>query len=113
MSRYTQEEWDAMHGKQSHPHVILVGAHAPTLHAYKLLKEEGINVRFEQQPMSSEWQIRSKEIDMPTLKAAEMYYHSWSPSTPKPKHHNAKYNHVNRNKNKASRKARKQTRRNR
>lgn len=91
--------------------VILVGAGQPAMYAYRELIAQGYKVAIQQQPMSREWAITAREPDIELKKLATYHYYDWSPSKPKPKHHNGRYNKVNRNKNKASRKARKQTRR--
>jgi hypothetical protein len=90
--------------------VILVGACQPAMHAYRELMAQGHKVTIEQQT-TQEWRITAREADIELKKLASYHYYDWSPSKPKPKHHNGRYNQVNRKKNKASRKARKQNRR--
>ncbi|MFO0359262.1 MAG: hypothetical protein ACK50N_02080 [Flavobacteriales bacterium] len=90
--------------------VVLVGAAQPAMHAYHELLAQGHKVTIEQRT-KQEWAITGRECDLSLKKLASFHYHDWSPSKPKPKHHNGRYNKVNRSKNRASREARKQNRR--
>ena len=90
--------------------IIIIGSGAAVRYAYARLIAEGHNVTIEQQSMSGKWLITAPNPDMQLIKTASLYYHEWRPSMPKPKHRNGQYNQVNRKKNKASRKARKQNR---
>lgn len=91
--------------------IILVGSGPAAMHAYHELLAQGHKVTIEQQMMSREYVISSREPSIELKKYASDVYYAWSPSKPDPKHHNGRYNKVNRKKNKASRKARKQNRR--
>jgi hypothetical protein len=95
------------------PHtVVLVGAGKAALHAYHKLIEDGYQVVIEKNPFDRhESRIMANEPAIGLMKLASHYYHDWKPNIAKPKHHNGRYNPVNRNKNKAARKARKQNRR--
>jgi hypothetical protein len=59
----------------------------------------------EANPKIESYAITARKVDLEPIKLADPYHED----KPKPKHHNKKYNNVNRKKNKASRKARKQT----
>ena len=100
-------------GTDTSKEIILVGAGRAVIHAYNKLIEDGYHVIIEKNPFDrNEIRIMASASEPPIglTKLATHYYHEWTPKTAKPKHHNGRYNQVNRNKNKASRKARKQNR---
>ena len=62
----------------------------------------GLNLTYNSSPMIN------KMIDEELSAITKLHDYPFSEYKPKPKHHNGKYNRVNRKKNKASKKARKQ-----
>lgn len=92
-----------------HPEVILIGAGVGAIYAYEMLKAEGVVCSITK--VEKEYVIESPQPTIELVEQAHKLFHEFNPNLFRTKHQNGQKNKVNRSKNKASRKARKQNRR--